>query len=362
MKTNLLYISPDFNYSCGVSKHVYINLKNLSKYAGYKLFFLTNKGDSLDRLENIPGLNYSILKFEKDHNNILRIIVDVIKLYVFCKKNKIEIIHTHHRYPELLAVIISKLTKIKTVTTVHSFVKGMKPISFRSNKIISVSKSVEEHLYLYYPHTKERCTTIYNCVDKSIYDTNKIITAEFKKSIGYSESDKILLFAGRISMIKGIDILIEAFRKIPDKLNAKLLIIGSITDTQVKVFLGKNDDRIKMLAPQKDMVPFYQIADMVILPSREDPFPYVMIEAGAMKKPFIGSRTGGIAEFIEDGVNGILVEAGNCNQLADKINFILDNPGKSQELAVALNQKVKEECDCEKYFESLNQIYNQILE
>lgn len=362
MRTNLLYISPDFNYACGVSKHVYINLKNLSKHSSYKLFFITNKGDSLDRLENIPELNNSIFKFETDHNNILRIIVDVFKLYVFCKKNKIKIIHTHHRYPEFLAVIVSKLTKIKTITTVHSFVKGMKSISFRSNKIVSVSKSVEEHLFLNYPHTKGRCTTIYNCVDESLFKLNQINISEFKKSFGYSESDKILLFAGRISIIKGTDILIEAFKRLPYKLDAKLLIIGSITDTQVKVFFDKYDDKIKMLAPQKDMVPFYQIADLVILPSIEDSFPYLMIEAGAMKKTLIGSKTGGIEEFIEDGVNGILVETGNCNQLADKINFILDNPGKSQELAVALNQKVKEKCHSEKYFESLNLIYNQMLE
>lgn len=362
MRTNLLYISPDFNYACGVSKHVYINLKNLSKHSSYKLFFITNKGDSLDRLENIPELNYSIFKFEKDHINILRIIVDVFKLYVFCKKNKIKIIHTHHRYPELLAVIVSKLTKIKTVTTVHSFVKGMKSISFRSNKIISVSKSVEEHLFLNYPHTKCRCTTIYNCVDESLFKLNQINISEFKKSFGYSESDKILFFAGRISIIKGIDILIEAFKRLPYKLDAKLLIIGSVTDTQVKVFLDKNDDKIKILAPQKDITSYYQLADLVILPSREDPFPYVMIETGAMKKTLIGSKTGGISEFIEDGVNGVLVEAGNCNELAEQINFILDNPGRSKELAAALNQKVKEKCNCEKYFESLILIYNQMLE
>ena len=107
---------------------------------------------------------------------------------------------------------------------------------------------------------------------------------------------------------------------------------------------------------------FYQVSDIVVLPSRTDPFPYVMLEAGAMKKPFIGGNTGGISEFIEDGVNGLLIEPGNSDQLADKIMFLLNNPVQAELLADALYQKVKKECDCEKYFERLEKIYNQILD
>ncbi len=79
-----------------------------------------------------------------------------------------------------------------------------------------------------------------------------------------------------------------------------------------------------------------------------------MLEAGAMKKPFIGGNTGGIAEFIEDGVNGILIEPGDSDQLADKIIFLLNNPVQAELLANALYQKVKKECDCVKYFERLD--------
>jgi glycosyltransferase involved in cell wall biosynthesis len=360
-ETNLLYISPDFDYACGVSKHVYINLKYLSQHTGYKLFFITNNGDSLDRLEKIPGLSYSIFNFEKDHKNIFNMLADLFRLYKYCKKNKIEIIHTHHRYPELLAVIISKLIGIKTVTTVHSFVNGLNIISFRSHKIITVSKSVEEYLKANFSHTKKRCTTMYNCIDKSFYEKISNDLSERKKSLGYDENDKILFFAGRISLIKGFDVLIEAFNSLPDISNAKLLIIGSVIDNQINSLLDHSNDKIKIIGPEKDIKLFYQISDLVILPSRKDPFPYVMIEAGAMEKVFIGGNTGGIAEFIEDGVNGILVEPGNSYQLANKINYLLSSPKESDDMAKALFNKVKKECNCEKYFESLNQIYNQVL-
>jgi len=87
-----------------------------------------------------------------------------------------------------------------------------------------------------------------------------------------------------------------------------------------------------------------------------------MLEAGAMKKPFIGGDTGGISEFIEDGVNGILIEPGNSDQLADQISILLNNPEHAANLANKLYQKVKKECDCEKFYQRLEKIYNDILD
>lgn len=360
-ETNLLYISPEFNYSCGVSKHVYINIKYLSQHSGYKLFFITNKSDSLDRLENITGLNYSIFNFEKDHKNSFKLIKDFFHLLSYCKKYKIDIIHTHHRYPELLSILVSKITGVKTITTVHSFVKGFKILSFRSNNIIIVSKAVENHLHKNYPHTKGRCNTIYNCVDESFYEPREIDTIEVKKSFGYTDSDKIILFAGRISRIKGVDTLIKAFIKINrQNENVKLILLGQVEDFTISEAVKGFENQIHVIPPVKEIREFYEVADVVVLPSRIDPFPYVMLEAGAMKKPFIGGNTGGIAEFIEDGINGILVYPENSDQLAAKIVFLLNNPSRAEFIANALYQKVKQECDCKKYFEQLENVYNNI--
>ncbi len=49
-KKKILHISPDFNYSCGISKYVYSLLKNFGQDKSYKLFFITNGGDALDRV------------------------------------------------------------------------------------------------------------------------------------------------------------------------------------------------------------------------------------------------------------------------------------------------------------------------
>ncbi len=353
----ILHISPDFNYSCGVSKHVYIILKNLSVNSEYKLFFITNKGDSLERLDNFKGVDISLINFEKDHKNIFRMFNDLLKLNSFCKKNKIDIIHTHHRYPEFLAFLVSKLTNIKTITTVHSFVKGLKWISFRSHKIIAVSKAVNEYLNINYPHTKANSATLYNCVEEKYFMSDDSYHVEKKKSFGYELDDRILLFAGRINKIKGVDVLINSFKKVPKKLNIKLLLVGSIVDNSLKKLLTSQSPDIRHIESQSDIRTFYQIADVVVLPSREDPFPYVMLEAGAMCKPFIGSKVGGIAEFIDDNINGFLFESENIDELISKITYVFSNADVSKVASKNLFNKVNEISNCNIYCEKLNKFY-----
>ena len=359
----ILYISPDFNYACGVSRYVNQCLQHFSGMGYLNVHFITNKGDSFDRISGNKNIKLHLLDFEKDHKNPLKLFNDFFRLLSYCKKYKIDIIHTHHRYPELLSILVSKFTTVKTITTVHSFVKGLKNLSFRSEKIITVSKVVEEYLYKNYPHSKGCCETIYNCIDESFYELKEIDNHEIKKSLGYNDSDKIILFAGRICKIKGVDTLISAIVKINQQNeNVKLILLGQVEDINISELINGYEKQISIIQPTENIMGFYQVSDIVVLPSRIDPFPYVMLETGAMKKPFIGGNTGGIAEFIEDGVNGILIEPGDSNQLADKIIFLINNPAQSELLANALYKKVKQECECVQYFKRLHNIYNQLLD
>ena len=100
---------------------------------------------------------------------------------------------------------------------------------------------------------------------------------------------------------------------------------------------------------------------MVVLPTRIDSFPFVMLEAGIMRKPFLGTKTGGIEEFIEDGINGLLFEPENVNQIANKIEYLLNSPDISGQIAENLNHKVVTECSRKEHFNKLNKIYDGLI-
>ncbi len=76
-------------------------------------------------------------------NNILNVIKICFFIIKYCNENSISIIHSHHRYFDLIAYVVSKVLEIRTVTTVHSKVYGKKILSYKADKLIAVSESVE---------------------------------------------------------------------------------------------------------------------------------------------------------------------------------------------------------------------------
>jgi len=281
----------------------------------------------------------------------------LFQLNKYCIQNDIDIIHTHHRYPELLSVILSKKLKLKTITTAHSIVDGYKQFSFKSDKIVAVSNAVKKTIIQYFNVPADKITTLYNCImpPKDI-DANKI--KKLRKELNLKENDFVILFLGRINNIKGVDILIKAFRKINAKyFNVKLILLGSILDKTVSKMNISLNENIITLSAQSQVNSFYKISDIIILPSRVEPLGYIMLEAGYFKKPFIGSRTGGISEFIEDGINGFLFEPENVDDLTDKIELVLNNPEKANSVAETLHNKVIKYCNCKQYYERLTTVY-----
>lgn len=357
---NILIISPDFNYACGVSKYVFILLKYFNDLSNYNIYFITNGGDALSKLDE-HRINYTLFRFSKGWRNFFYLIFNYLRLKSFCIENKIDIIHTHHRYPELISILISKRLHIITITTVHSLVNGYKYLSFKSDKIIAVSNAVKKTLLDYFEVPANKISTLYNCL-LQLKEPDDDQIKKLKRELNLKENDFVILFLGRISKIKGIDVLIEAFMKIHKEYShTKLILLGSILD---KILTKKNyrlNENIFVLSEQSQVSSYYKMSDLIILPSRVESLGYTMLEAGYFNKPFIGSRTGGIAEFINDGLNGFLFEPGNSDDLADKIRFVINNPEKANFAAEALNKKVKKYCNCEEYFENLTNIYIELL-
>jgi len=359
MKKKILHISPDFNYSCGVSKLVFLYLKYFCEKDGYEVHFITNGGDSLERLKEIPELKFDILKFSKGLNNFLyqKKFFNEIKNYVI--KHNIGLIHTHHRFPEFIAAKLAKSINLKTITSAHSFVKGFKKISFKSDKIIAVSEAVKSHIKNNFDLNGENIITIYNPVENfSIIDSEEL--RNLKSTIGIEPGHKILLFVGKINEDKGSILLLNSLKMInKQRKDVFLLMCGSL---HIKNFKKRiNGSNIKLLEPRKHIQLLYQIADVVVLPSRVDSFPFIMLEAGLFSKPFIGGKTGGIAEFIEDWVDGLLVNPYDENELSEKILFLLNNKEVAEKLDSNLYKKIKDKCDYNAYFRKLESIYNSLL-
>jgi len=148
-----------------------------------------------------------------------------------------------------------------------------------------------------------------------------------------------VLFIGRLSKIKGVDVLIRAMSGID---RARLVIAGEgEAKAQLKELARELsiDSRFvgQVGAAERDML--FSLCDVVVIPSivlpcgRTEGTPVVCFEAMAAERPVVASQVGGLAEIIRDGENGMLFDAGDHNALREKLKLILGDASLRQRLS-----------------------------
>jgi glycosyltransferase involved in cell wall biosynthesis len=357
-KINILHLQNHLNISCGVSKTIYLIAKNSFPKFNHQVACLD--GDGFSRFDT---LNIKPLVLKDFNNSLLGFVKHFIKLYLFCKQNQINIIHSHHRYFDLLAFLLISIIKVKTVTSVHSKVYNHKSFSYKSDILIACSNSIKEHLINNFKIKESRITFIHNAVDPNEFAITKIKN-ELINELKIPEDKFIIGYFGRLDYKeKGVDILLNAFLNL-SKVNKDLflLLIGNgVDEIKIKAVISQNKLNSKVINGQRDIFNYYQLIDVFVLPSRVDPFPIVMLEAGLMKKPFIGSKVDGIAELIENETDGLLFELGNSDDLVSKILKIYYDKKYAYQLAENLYRKVLDSFVVKKIIPEYENIYSKLL-
>ena len=156
-----------------------------------------------------------------------------------------------------------------------------------------------------------------------------------------------ILNIGKFDIIKGQDILIEAFSALDSNFsNYHLVMIGSTGNAlpELKALTKKLgiSHRVHFYenVPHREIGKFYKYATVFVLPSRSEAFPLVLLEAGHFSLPVISSDVGGISEIIVDGDNGFLVPADNAVTLSVVLTNILTDENNRCRLGGNLNKTV----------------------
>ncbi|WP_243361538.1 glycosyltransferase family 4 protein [Fundidesulfovibrio terrae] len=162
-----------------------------------------------------------------------------------------------------------------------------------------------------------------------------IATQAFRES--RSDGGYILL-VGHPFDIKGVDVMLKAFRRIsPDYPDLKLKIIGHCPDLGPYQELAQGNPNVIFNKGMvyKDIIAEFEGCRFYVSASRTEGIPRVVIEAMSCGKAVIGSRAGGIPEVIEDGTTGLLFESENDADLAAKMRILLDDPERCGQMGEA---------------------------
>ncbi len=170
---------------------------------------------------------------------------------------------------------------------------------------------------------------------------NGVLPAEFT-AVTKAEAPSTYLFIGELRRLKGVDLLLEAFAIVSSRQPATLTIVGAGPDADAfhrqANALGISD-KVNFAGPMPARQAF-ALGEVLVMPSRAESFPYIVLEAAAAAVPLIATRVGGIPE-ITLGTDTALIEPENVPALAAAMFDALEAPEAWKARAHTLQERVR---------------------
>ncbi|MDF2653090.1 MAG: hypothetical protein K0Q73_8895 [Paenibacillus sp.] len=174
---------------------------------------------------------------------------------------------------------------------------------------------------------------------------------------------KVIISTGRLEDIKGLDTLLDALAKLKrDRNDWVYWMVGS---GAMEKKLKKQTDKlglehyVKFLGHRDDVPSLLKQADLFVLPSIHENYPYSLVEAQVAGKVIIASGVGGITEMVQHNFNGLLVPAGDSNKLYQQIKKTLNDSGLQNRLGEQAKIWGKKHLSLPVMMKQILSVYNQ---
>lgn len=174
-----------------------------------------------------------------------------------------------------------------------------------------------------------KVTVLGNAIDNELYKReckSFLGKSALKKNLKITTDDFVVTYIGRFERVKGLDLLLEAFQaSVQANTKLKLLLIGYgplKEELEGKIKDLELEGKITLLGPfeREELIKYYSISDLVILPSYSETWGYVVNEALASSVPVVASSAVGSAiDLIQNGKNGFIFRKGDKKALSDTI-------------------------------------------
>ncbi|MGN0827250.1 MAG: glycosyltransferase family 4 protein [Kiritimatiellia bacterium] len=323
---HILQVVPELNEG-GVERGV-VELNRLFHAAGWRNSVLTRGGKLCQQIKHDGG---KVFLADVASKNILTVPWRILHLRHLLKQIKPDLIHIRSRVPGWLIRLSG--TQIPIVTTVHGInhIGKYSSIMLRGEKHICPSHFVADFVCDAYDIPPKKVRVIPRGIDPITFTPDHLdrqFIADWKAKWSLSGAF-VILAVGRITPLKGLDILIQAVAKLKGTQcpNAKLLIVGGV-DTKHADYLA----RLKRLAAelgvansvhfagsQRQLAEIYSCAQVTVSATTAKPetFGRSMAESLALNVPVVATRHGGALDIVREGLDGFLVTPGSVDEMAE---------------------------------------------
>ena len=246
-----------------------------------------------------------------------------------------DIIHAHWWFPSgLVGTWLSKLSHTPLVTTMHG-------TDVRIARSVSMSRPAFRHVLQNSSATTAVSRWLAHEAQALVSSPPPIVApmpvATDLFSPGGARKENTLLFVGRITKQKGLDILLQALAKLP---SVSLDVVGDGDERQPMERLAgelgiTNQVRWHGSQPQTALVGFYRSATALVVPSADEGLGLVAVEAMLCETPVVAFESGGLPDVVQHERTGLLVHDRSPDELAAAISQLLARPDTGQALGAA---------------------------
>ena len=347
--------------------------------AGIPNGVVSSGGVMVNDLEKMGVAHYTLPVQSKNPFVVYRNAKAISKIV---KENGYTLMHVRSRAPAWSVYKASKKTRVPMLATYHG-IYGTSPrwlkipynrVMLKGVKVIAVSDWVRRHIMDVYGVEDSFIELIHRGADLNKFKYGSVSDEEvklFKEKYSIPSGMPVITLPGRLTSLKGQDILLKALKVMRNK-NVCCVFAGSDQGrVEYSAYLHSlakelpEETKCVFIDNVREMPSLYVASDVVVSANSSKPesFGRTIPEAQAMGTITVATRHGGACETIEDGVTGFLVTPGSVDELARKIDDVLEMSFEDrEEMSKKSVESVKRNFSTQKMCESTIELYKRLHE
>jgi L-malate glycosyltransferase len=298
------------------------------------------------------------------------------KMAEIAEIHNLDLLHCHYAIPHSVSAFLAKSMllprRLPVVTTLHgtditlvgsdrSYLPITRFSINQSDGVTAVSNYLKEAT-INVIGARNDIEVIYNFVNCDTYKPS--MNRKLRDSFA-PEGENILIHVSNFRAVKRPADVVYIFARVLEKAPAVLLMVGDGPERSKAEWSARQagiERNVHFLGKQQNIEELIGISDLLLLPSENESFGLVALEAMACEVPVVASRVGGLPEVIADGIEGFLVDPKDIGKMADRSVAILTNSSVRREMGKRAREKAHARFCSNKIIALYENYYRKVIE
>ena len=296
-----------------------------------------------------------------------------LKLIDIARHYKPDVIHAFLPLMTFMGTVAGRLCKIPLVITSRRALgthqeryRFLRPLDLMANawshRVTVNSKAVWNDVVRRDHIDPRKLILIYNAVDPTPYESACLSRERMRQKLGLKPEERAVIVIANLIPYKGHHDFLKAARRVKDRIpEATFWLVGEDRGIQKDLEIEAQNlglsESVLFMGQRSDIPSLLAASDLFVLPSHEEGFSNVILEAMAAGLPVVATEVGGNSEAVADGETGWLVPPRNPSAMAGKIVDLLSDPGKATSWGILGKGKVKKHFTIEQMVEKHLALY-----